>query len=99
MKKWDAAAPADAPSEKPKKWQPRLDHEAAPPREPKYKVRSDRGVDLGTESATGAVAPKKPKEKKSSSKDKGKPKYKNRPNAGQHLGDAPRKKSKALPQD
>ena len=98
-KKWDAAAPADAPSDKPKKWQPRLDHEAAPPREPKYKVRSDRGVDLGTESATGAVAAKKPKEKKSSSKDKGKPKYKNRPNAGQHLGDAPRKKSKALPQD
>jgi len=98
-KKWEDAAPADAPSDKAKKkWEPRLDHETAPPREPKYKVRSDRGLDLGTESATGTVAPKK-KEKKSSSKDKGKPKYKNRPNAGQHLGDAPRKKPKALPQD
>ncbi len=96
-KKWEPAAPAEAPSDK--KWQPRLDHEAAPPREPKYKVRSDRGLDLGTESATGTVSPKKSKDKKSPSKDKGKPKYKNRPNAGQHTGDAPRKKPKALPQD
>ncbi|HEY9009893.1 MAG TPA: DbpA RNA binding domain-containing protein, partial [Devosia sp.] len=82
-------APAEAPSEKPKKWQPRLDHEPRPEREQKYKVRSDKGAGLGTQPATGLV-----KAPKSNPKDKGKPKYRNRPNAGKHQGEQPRKKSK-----
>lgn len=57
---------------------------------PKWKVRSDRGADLGTQPATGAA--KAAKKFKGSPKDKGKPKYKNRPHAGEHAGDKPRKK-------
>jgi len=99
-KQWEPAAEAvDAPRPERKKWQPSL--EAAPPApkrdgEPHYKVRSDKGEKLGTQPAAASDKPKKPKLR---TKDKGKPKYKNRPNAAVHQGDTPRKKSKSLPQD
>lgn len=96
-----AAAPADAArTEAPrkKKWEPSLDPASAPrvEREPHFKVRSDRGDDLGTQPAAGDK-PRKPK--KPSTKDKGKPKYKNRPNAAPITGASPRPKPKKLPQD
>ena len=98
-KAWNPKGPADgegAPRPEKKKWEPAFDGAPRRDAEPQYKVRSDKGEKLGAQPAAVTDKPKKPKTK---TKDIGKPKYKNRPNANQHTGDAPRKKPKSLPQD
>lgn len=108
-KTYDPAAPrpprAVEGNDTPRPPRPRPEAAATPDAAPKWKVRSDRGDDLGTQPAAQKPFKEKSfkdkpfKEKPRSTKDKGKPKYKNRAPDAPHTGDKPRKKPKSLPQD
>jgi ATP-dependent RNA helicase DeaD len=89
--------PVESPRPEKKKWQPPVDEtpQARPDREPHYKVRSDTGEKLGT---VAAEAPPRqapshketpPRPPRTNPKDKGKPKYKNKPHSA---GDVPRQR-------